>query len=212
MDTYCLHVSALQIPIKLLILVLWYFRTEVLKNYDANGKNHSGSLPKSSYGVLWKQQKNKTRAPVCKIQSNNAGLREQGKNRYSMSIPAFPTLSAVCHHAGFRAMCLFLSTDGRKWLLKDKRTQGTRPLGNGLIKCSPLHSGFFRREGACVIMLIHYQHFQLSSLSPCQEKDFFTVRGPLLPEDLYLQGCCNISIPMLTTAFGAPFLGAFSLA
>lgn len=48
-----MHVTGLQIPIILLIQVLWYFRTEVLKIYDANGKKkYGGNLPESSYGVL----------------------------------------------------------------------------------------------------------------------------------------------------------------
>lgn len=79
MDTYCFYVTALQIPIILLIQVLWYFRTEVLKNYDVSGKNHSGNLPKSLYGVLWKQQKTKQGSLFVKSRVSLLAWENKGK-------------------------------------------------------------------------------------------------------------------------------------
>lgn len=189
MDTYCLHVAALQIPIKLLILVLWYFRTEVLKKYDVNGKNDSGSLPNNSYEVLWKQQKTQTRAPVCEIQSNNAGLREQGKNRYNMSIAAFPTLTTVCHHAGFRAANLLFSADGRKWWLKDKWTEGTWATGQWFNKIQPSPLRFLqKRRSLC-------DHVNTVSTSPfvvfsvtTPRKGFFYCKRTFTPRRLIPPG------------------------
>lgn len=141
------------------------------------------------------------RAHMCYYESNNkkitkqvslfaksrecADLWEQVKTRYDMPIASFSTLPAACHHAGFRAMNLFFSANGRN--------------------PAPLHSDFLspapvgEEKQAVMIVLIHYSHFHLLFSQPLRsEKGFVPYEKSLLPKYLHprdiqykhLSHCC----------------------
>lgn len=57
--------------------------------------------------VLWKQQGNKTRGPVCDIQPESAG-----PPKYQRA--AFPTPPTAIHHPVIRAVRLFSMQKGKK--------------------------------------------------------------------------------------------------
>lgn len=132
--------------------------------YENNKKQNKGAC-------LWNPEQ------VC--------LWEQDKTRYNVSIAAFPTPSTVCHHAGFRAMHLFFSADGRN----EQKVHETTWWLFTKIQSSPLRFIFSSisggREAACCDHANTFSTFPLVVFSATTLwEEFYTTRETFAPRRL----------------------------